>query len=155
MKYEDLEKLNNLREKGAITEEEYRREKEKILNSPSYDKPNELLGLDLNTYCMLIHLSQFLGFIIPLAGFAAPVVLWILNKDKYPEVSAHGTVVVNWLLSSLIYYGIFTILMIVLIGIPLLIALGILNVVFILIGAMKASTGIVWKYPFTIDFFKI
>ncbi|MFA6751325.1 MAG: SHOCT domain-containing protein, partial [Fermentimonas sp.] len=32
MKYEDLKILDELREKGSITEEEYQREKEKILN---------------------------------------------------------------------------------------------------------------------------
>lgn len=33
MNYEELERLNNLRERGAITEEEYQKEKERILNS--------------------------------------------------------------------------------------------------------------------------
>lgn len=33
MNYEELERLNSLRERGAITDEEFQREKERILNS--------------------------------------------------------------------------------------------------------------------------
>ena len=34
MKYEDLKILDELREKGSISEEEYQREKEKIFTEP-------------------------------------------------------------------------------------------------------------------------
>ena len=62
MKYDDLKILDELREKGSISEEEYQREKEKILNAPpnSYSgigqKP--LFGMAENTYLMLMHLTQ-------------------------------------------------------------------------------------------------
>lgn len=155
MNYDELEKLNALREKGAITEEEYQREKEKILNRSPLFQTGTLLGFDLNTYCMIMHLSQFAGFIFPLGGFIAPVILWLLNKEKHPQVDAHGKVIINWTLSFLIYGGICTALMILLIGFPLMVALAVLSVIFIIAGAMKASSGILWPYPFSIEFLKI
>lgn len=54
MKYEDLKILDELREKGSISEEEYQREKEKILNSEENTGNNigkkPLFGLEESTY---------------------------------------------------------------------------------------------------------
>jgi len=44
-------------------------------------------------------------------------------------------------------------LFVVLIGIPLLIALAILAIVFPIVAAIKANNGQVWKYPLSIPFF--
>lgn len=155
MKYDDLEKLNNLREKGAISEDEYQKEKEKILNNTSSFRINDLFGMDSTTYCMLIHFSQLLGFILPVAGFAAPAILWFLNRGQHPDVDTHGKIVINWILTSLILYGICILLMLVLIGYLLAGVLAVVCVVFTIIGAMNANKGIVWKYPMTIEFIKV
>lgn len=61
--------------------------------------------------------------------------------------------VLNWILSSLIYAVVFSILIFVLIGIPLLWALALLFLIFPIIGAIKANDGIVWPYPLSIRFF--
>jgi uncharacterized Tic20 family protein len=42
----------------------------------------------------------------------------------------------------------------VLVGILLLIALGIVAIVFPIIGAVKANNGELWEYPLTIKFLK-
>ncbi len=44
--------------------------------------------------------------------------------------------------------------MFVVIGFFLLLAIGVVAIVFPIIGAMKASNGEVWKYPLTISFLK-
>ena len=155
MKYDDLEKLNALREKGAITEEEYNREKEKILNepdSPTYSRPSTM---DTNTYCMFMHLSQLSGYVIPFAGFIVPILLWVSGKERDWKIDKHGRIVMNWMISSLIYFFIAAILMVLLIGIPIMVVLGICSVIFIIIGAIKANDGIFWPYPLSIEFFKI
>jgi uncharacterized protein len=156
MKYTELEQLNNLREKGAITEEEYQREKQKILDSDYKvtSLKSDTFGMDLNTYCMFIHLSQFCGFIFPLAGMIVPIVLWVLNKDNSPVIDRHGKNVVNWIITSILIYAVLTILCFVLIGVPLIIAFGIAHFVFIIIGALKAKDGIVYKYPFALELIK-
>ncbi len=155
MKYEDLKILDQLREKGSITEEEYQREKAKILNettsssTSSGSKP--LFGLEENTYLMLMHVSQLLGLLIPLAGFVAPVLLWVINKDTNAKVDLHGKNILNFTISYLIYSAV---LAITIIGIPLLVVLGIVYLVFVVLAAVKANNGEYWRYPFIIQFFK-
>lgn len=155
MKYENLKILDELREKGSITEEEYQREKAKILNedenrfSSSAKKP--LFGMEENSYLMLMHLSQFAGLILPLLGFFVPLLMWITNKDENGNVDLHGKNILNFIISYLIYS---VVLAITIIGIPLLIVVGILYVVFIIVASVRANKGEYWKYPLTIEFIK-
>lgn len=158
MKYENLKILDELRQKGSITEEEYQREKAKILNEESNvlngtaQKP--LFGLEENTYLMLMHLAQFGGYLLPLFGFVLPILMWITNKNTNENVDKHGKNILNFIISFLIYYAVAGILVILLIGIPLLVVLAVLQFVFIIMAAIKANSGIYWKYPVTIEFFK-
>ena len=87
------------------------------------------------------------------AAFAAPVVIWQLKKAEMPDVDDHGKVVVNWMLSELIYLVVAGIL-VVLIGIPLLIAVVVTGIVFPIVGGIKASEGELWRYPLSIPFLK-
>ena len=115
----------------------------------------EVLGMPPNTYCMLLHLSLFLGYVIPLGGLVAPIVMWAIGKDKSHQVDQHGKIVLNWIISFLIYLVIAGILCLVLIGFLFLVVLVILDIVFPIIGAVKASNGTAWKYPLSIPFFKV
>ncbi|MFA7492926.1 MAG: DUF4870 domain-containing protein [Proteiniphilum sp.] len=155
MKYEDLKILDELREKGSISEEEYQREKEKILNEQENTLSNTakkpLFGFEENTYLMLMHLTQFAGAIVPLAGFIVPILMWTTNKDTNANVDKHGKNILNAMISYAIYA---VVLCITVIGIPVAVVLGLLFAVFIVIAAVKANNGEYWKYPFTIQFIK-
>lgn len=148
-KYDDLNKLESLREKGSITEEEYQNEKKKILDSPS---PSNLFGMNENTYLLLMHLSQFAGFILIGLGFALPIIMWLTNKEN-PNVDKHGKNIVNFMISMFIYFCIAGVLCILLIGIPMLLALALMQFIFIIIATVKAANGEYWKYPLSISFF--
>lgn len=152
--YEDLEKLNSLKEKGAITEEEYQKEKDKILNNSNYSRNTngQFWGMEEKTFCMLIHISQFAGFIFPFAGFILPIVMWQTEKNNSAVVDKHGKEVVNWIITYSILAIICFILSVVLIGIPLLIALSILNIIFIIKNGIAANEGNFAKYPFNFNF---
>jgi uncharacterized Tic20 family protein len=104
-------------------------------------------------WALFLHLSQLAGFIIPLAGWVAPILIWQLKKQEMPALDPHGKVVVNWILSELIYGTVCFILFFVVIGIPLLIVLLMLGIIFPIIGAIKADNGEVWQYPLSIRFF--
>lgn len=108
-----------------------------------------------NTYLMLLHLSQLLAYVLPGLGLIAPIVLWAIQKDNEPLVDRHGKIILNWIISWMIYIAIGAVLIIVGIGIVILIALAVINVVFPIIGGIKANDGIEWKYPLSIQFFKI
>lgn len=116
-------------------------------SGPSYDP--DFIGLDKETrqWAMILHLSQFAGYMIPFAGFLAPILIWQLKKDELPGIDDHGREVVNWIISEVIYGFAFAVLCLIFIGIPLLMALGIVGVVFPIIGAVKAADGQFWRYP--------
>ena len=155
--YEDLERLNALREKGAITEEEFQKEKKHILDAMDHSTARaassphrKLWGMEERGFTALMHISQFAGILIPFAGFILPVVMWISGKEDSDTVDQHGKAVVNWMISLLIYLAICGILVVIGIGLIGLIALGILNVIFVIKGAIKANEGVLWHYPMTI-----
>ena len=111
-------------------------------------------GMELNTFCMLMHLSQLAGFVVPFAGLILPIVMWATNKDKFPLVDQHGKNIFNWMISALIYSIVSGILMLIAIGVLGFIAIGICAIIFAIIGGVQANEGKVWKYPLTIQFFK-
>ena len=142
MKYNDLDKLNELRSKGAITEEEYQREKKRILNQP-FERSGNLWGMDNRTYCMIMHLAQF----IPGPGWLVSIILWAVARDKDTFVDENGKIIINWLVTFVIFLFIFWMLKGILIGFPLLGILGVCNVVFVIIGAIKSYNYELWPYP--------
>ena len=113
-------------------------------------------GFEENTareWAMILHFSMFAGYLVPIAGFIAPIIIWQIKKDELPSLDEHGRLVANWLISSVIYGVVGFFLIFLVIGIPMLAALGICNIVFPLIGGLKANQGEVWRYPLTIQFF--
>ncbi len=78
---EDIEKLNGLKQSGAISEREYQQAKESLLekNRPTEQKLTQAMdgiSSDTNMWGMFVHLSQFCGYVVPLAGLIVPIVLW-------------------------------------------------------------------------------
>jgi hypothetical protein len=114
----------------------------------------EYWGMPLNTYCMMIHLSQLTSIIMPGLGFILPIVMWAMNKDKKEEIDIHGKITINWLISLFLYSVVCGILVFIFIGIVGLIILVLLNFVFAIIAAIKANDNQVWTYPLSIRFLK-
>jgi uncharacterized Tic20 family protein len=106
-------------------------------------------------WAMFLHLSQLLGFtVLPLLGLIAPIIIWQIKKEQYPSIDEHGKTVVNWIISELIYGAIAFVLVFVVIGIPVLAVLGMLGLVFPIIGGIKANNGELWHYPMSINIVK-
>jgi len=157
---DELAKLQVLRSTGAISEEEFQQAKARLLGgSPAPPYPGtrqsdpQAIENDTRFWAMLIHLSQYAGYVVLLAGFVVPIVLWQIKKNELPGVDAHGKIVTNWVISALIYGVIGFVLRFVLIGFPLLFVLGLLCLIFPIVGAIKANDGKVWQYPLSIRFF--
>jgi len=148
-----LEKLANLKEKGAITEEEFQEAKSRMMDrEDDFSLDDKKFGMDDNSFNMLLHLSQFCSYIIPVLGIAAPLILWLMNKDHDPIVDQHGRNILNWNLSAYLYLVICMILVFVFIGIFLIWVPILLSILFPIIGAIKAKDGVIWKYPLSIKF---
>lgn len=160
MKYDELKKLDELRLSGALTQEEFEREKTKLLgdavddSSTSTAEDGLYWGMNDRSYALCLHLSQFLGFVVPLFGAAMPIVMWLMYKDKNAFIAENGRNVVNWVITNLILLIILIPACFILIGIPLLIILFAVDVVFAILGAIKASEGTAWKYPFSLQLIK-
>ena len=113
-------------------------------------------NLDWKKWAMFLHLSQFAGLLVPGLGFAAPIVIWQINKDQFPELEAHGKMVTNWIISLLIYTVAASIIGAVTcgIGLVLFVPIALVATIFPIIGGIKASEGVFWPYPITIPFLK-
>lgn len=118
-----------------------------------YQPPTSLQTAEQKQTGMFLHLSQLLNFIPPL-GIVAPILIWQLKKDEIPGLDAHGKMVTNWIISSLIYSVVCFVLAFVLIGFVGFAALFIMGVAFPIIGAIKANNGEFFEYPLTIKFLK-
>jgi uncharacterized protein len=124
------------------------------MQNMQYRPPTSLQTNKERQMGMFLHLSQLLGIVFPLAGLIVPIILWQTQKDKMPALDAHGKMVTNWIISSLIYFFISGILSIVLVGLLGILALIVMGIVFPIIGGIKANNGENWEYPLTIKFLK-
>lgn len=115
--------------------------------------PMKSTDAEANNWAMILHLSVFASYLIPLAGIIAPIAIWLIKKDQMPIVNEHGKIVMNWMISALVYALICFLLTFVVIGIFLFFVLGILCILFPIVGAIKAASGEVWPYPLSIKIF--
>ena len=160
---DEIKKLDDLRQSGALNEEEYAKAKAHVLEGhPATAPAAPLFGgtpvtpaniqAQTNQWAMLLHISLLAGLVIPYGGYVAPILIWQLKKAELPGLDAHGKVVVNWMISAVIYSIVCIPLCFVLVGFLLLLVLFALHIIFPIIGAVKASSGELWKYPLSITF---
>jgi hypothetical protein len=149
----ELERLAELRNEGVLTAEEFDAAKKKILNSgPANSASTGLIfGVTPQNWTVLMHLSPLLWWAG--VGIAAPVVMWLISRDQSRLADRHGRVIVNWILSLIVYLFISGALAFIVIGIPIGIVLGLMSLIFPVIGAVRASEGRLWPYPLSIEFF--
>jgi uncharacterized Tic20 family protein len=117
--------------------------------------PAPVTSSDIRTWCVLCHAAALLGLFFHFLGhLLGPLIVWLVKRGDSPEVDAHGKESLNFQISMLIYDAIAAILCIVLIGIPILIALWVLNTVLVIIASIQASEGKFYRYPITIRLIK-
>lgn len=174
MDYKKLDELNKLRQSGALTEEEFETEKQKLFAEdqtidacPKQELP---MGLKENSYLALMN---FL-ILVPYIGWILPIVLWAMGKSTSQQVNKQGKYILNWYITWFIFGIIFififfnsslpfvfvhkayshhlggTMLLLLFISV----AITILNLSFIIIGGIKGLNGQAWKYPLSIPFLK-
>jgi len=158
MDLNQIEKLNDLKQKGLISEEEYQQAKERILGAQPQPaapvQPHTILKTNNYDYAMVLHLAQFCSWLFPFLGLVVPLIMWQSKKED-PYVDEQGKVVMNWVFSSLIYFLISAILCFIVIGFFLIAILFVCSIVFTIMGAMDANKGIIKNYPLSIKFFDV
>ncbi len=124
-------------------------------NVQSPPPPVQGLNDEARKWAMLTHLSALVGLLGNGIGFLlAPLILWLVKKDSDPFIDDQGKEAVNFQLTMFIAALIAIVLSFVLIGIPLLIVIGLMAVIFPIIAAVKANEGEYYRYPLTIRFIK-
>jgi uncharacterized protein len=102
-------------------------------------------------WAMLAHLLAFVAAYIAL-GFIAPLTVLLVFGPRSAYVRAHAVESLNFNLSWLIYAVVGVILAFLVIGIPILIALGIAYVILVIVASVRANNGQLYRYPLTIRF---
>jgi len=88
--------------------------------------------------------------------FIGPLIIWVINKDDSTKsfVTDQAKEALNFQITITIAMLISFVLMIVIIGGLLAPLVGILNLVFCIIAAVKANNGEAYRYPFTLRLIK-
>ncbi|NLO20803.1 MAG: DUF4870 domain-containing protein [Syntrophomonadaceae bacterium] len=113
--------------------------------------------------CHLAALALYLG--IPFGNILGPIIIWLIKKDEIPLVDEQGKESLNFQISLLLYAAAAVVLIVVfsltIILIPLAVVLAVLlmafaliNLILIIIAALKVSNGESFNYPCTIRFIK-
>lgn len=99
-------------------------------------------------WAVACHLSPLLGLLAWGIGILlGPFIVWLVKKDTLPFVNDQGKEALNFQITVFLIGVVCTALIFVLIGIPLLFALGVFDLVFMIIAAVKASEGVTYRYP--------
>ncbi|MFW6303630.1 MAG: DUF4870 domain-containing protein [Candidatus Sumerlaeota bacterium] len=103
---------------------------------------------DDKTFSMLAHL---LGIV---TGFIGALVIYLIKKDEAPHVADQAKEALNFQITICIGYAISFVLTFVLIGFLLGPLVWICNLIFCIIGGLKANEGELYRYPFAIRLVK-
>ncbi|MHC4462090.1 MAG: DUF4870 domain-containing protein [Planctomycetota bacterium] len=127
------------------------------------DQTGKEVSKDARMWAMLCHLGGLAGYVMPIVGnIVTPLIFWQIKKDEYPFVDEQGKEALNFQISMSIYWLISVVLCVMMvivvcmacIGPFLLVAVYIVDLVFLLIAAVKANSGEHYRYPLTIRFIK-
>ncbi|MCR6690406.1 DUF4870 domain-containing protein [Cellulomonas sp.] len=100
------------------------------------------------TWALLAHLLPFV------AGFLAPLIIWLVFKGRGAYLEHQAKESLNFQITLLIAYVVGGILMFVLIGIVVIFAAAIAQIVFQIMAAIAASKFEWYRYPASIRFIK-
>lgn len=101
-----------------------------------------------NQIVMISYLSTLV------TAFLIPVILWVIKKDEDIETGEALADVLNFSISYTIYGFVAGLLVVVLIGLVLAPLVGVMVVIFAIIGAVKSYNGERYIAPLTIRFIK-
>ena len=103
---------------------------------------------DATNMAMLCHILAIF------TGFLGPLIIWLIKKDEAPFVDRHGKEALNFQLTVLIAWVASGLLAFVCIGFVLMPVIGIVDLIFCIMAALKASRGEEYLYPVSIRFVK-
>ena len=97
-------------------------------------------------WALACHLAALAVF-LPFGSIVGPLIIWAIKKDEYPLVDDQGKEALNFQISMFIYQILCIPLVFIVIGIPMLIALALINLILVIIAAVHAGRGEKYRYP--------
>jgi hypothetical protein len=113
---------------------------------------------DDRLWAALSHGLALVGWGMAIGQLLAPLIIYLVKKDRSAFVANHARESLNFQISMLIYGLVlgalcFTVILIPL-AVPLLGVLGVFDVVMIIIATIKAANGEPWRYPLSLRLVK-
>ena len=105
---------------------------------------------DEKMWAMFCHLAGLLHF-IPFCQIVGPLIIWIVKKEESSFIDDQGKQALNFQISMLIYMLLCIPFIFIVIGIFALIALGIINLILVIIAAVNANNGVRYRYPLALQ----
>ena len=106
------------------------------------------ISKDARNMAMLCHLLAIF------TGFVAPLIIWLLKKSEEPYVDQQGKEALNFQITIILAMFAAGLLSFICIGVPLLFAIPIVNLIFCIIASVKVSKGVAYRYPISLRLIK-
>ena len=106
------------------------------------------ISQDDKTMALLAHLGGIFF------GFIPSLVIWLIKKDGSPFVADQAKEALNFQITLMFGYILSFILIFIVIGLFLIWALAITNLVLCIVAGIKANSGVEYRYPFAIRLIK-
>ena len=115
---------------------------------PNYQPPQPMSPEDQRLWATLTHVGGILF------NFIAPLVAYLLLRDRGNFIREHTRVALNFHITMAIAYAIGSILLIVVIGGFIIFAVWVVTIIFGIMAAIAANRGEFYRYPLSIEFIK-
>jgi uncharacterized Tic20 family protein len=128
--------------------------------------PGAAPGEDERRWAMFAHLSILVGGLLSsgwaggIGYFVGPLIVWMLKRDTMPFVADQGREALNFALTVSLACLVLLLLVLMSFGVAILLALplfgviGIVSLVLVIIGAIKANEGVAYRYPISLRLVK-
>ena len=103
---------------------------------------------------MLCHLLGMLIIVVGPLGFLGPMIVWLVKKDDHPFIDEQGKESLNFQITVLLASIVAFLLIFACVGAVLLPAVLVANIVFCIIGTIKANNGEHFRYPLSLRLIK-
>jgi uncharacterized Tic20 family protein len=105
-------------------------------------------GTQERNWAVIAHLSALLGFVLwGVGNVLGPLIVWLVKKGEMPFLDDQGREALNFQITIFLAGLVCSSMFFLGVGIPLLFALSVFDLVFVIIGAVKASEGVAYRYP--------
>ena len=117
---------------------------------PETTSPSQTQEVSQNAKNMAL-LCHLLGFF---TLFIGPLIIWLIKKDDDPFIDQQGKEALNFQITVTLASIVGSILTVVCIGVFICIAVGIADIIFVIMACIASSKGEAYRYPVSIRLVK-